>query len=180
MATTTTDFLSSVEEIRARARQRIEEGAVTPGYGLERDLATEVLNHALATEILCVLRYKRHYHATKGSRSQPAAEEFLEHAADEQEHADRIAERITQLGGEPNFEPDGLSARSHSEFGEAKDLAGMLREDLIAERVAIESYGEMIRFFGEHDPTTRRMLEEILETEEEHADDLADLIADLP
>ncbi len=173
------DFLSDVEELRRRARQHIQEGAVTAGYGADRDRVISVLNEALATEIVCVLRYKRHYFMATGIHANAVAQEFQEHAAEEQGHADRIAGRITQLGGEPNFNPDGLSSRSHSEYVEGESLVDMIREDLVAERVAIESYSEIIRFLGDRDVTTRRMMEEILAVEEEHADDLRDLLATL-
>ncbi len=173
------DFLSDVEELRRRARQHIQEGAVTAGYGADRDKVISVLNEALATEIVCVLRYKRHYFMATGIHANAVAQEFQEHAAEEQGHADRIAGRITQLGGEPNFNPDGLSSRSHSEYVEGESLVDMIREDLVAERVAIESYSEIVRFLGDRDVTTRRMMEEILEVEEEHADDLRDLLATL-
>jgi bacterioferritin len=173
------DFLSDVEELRRRARQHIQEGAVTAGYGADRDKVISVLNEALATEIVCILRYKRHYFMATGIHANAVAQEFQEHAAEEQGHADRIAGRITQLGGEPNFNPDGLSSRSHSEYVEGDSLVDMIREDLVAERVAIESYSEIVRFLGDRDVTTRRMMEEILEVEEEHADDLRDLLATL-
>lgn len=173
------DFLSDVEELRRRARQHIQEGAVTAGYGADRDKVISVLNEALATEIVCILRYKRHYFMATGIHANAVAQEFQEHAAEEQGHADRIAGRITQLGGEPNFNPDGLSSRSHSEYVEGESLVDMIREDLVAERVAIESYSEIVRFLGDRDVTTRRMMEEILEVEEEHADDLRDLLATL-
>jgi bacterioferritin len=135
------------------------------------------LNEALATEIVCVLRYKRHFYMAEGLNADPVAQEFLQHANEEQQHADLIAARITQLGGEPNFNPDGLSTRSHSEYVEGNSLLDMVREDLVAERVAIDSYGEMIRYMGDKDPTTRRMLEGILAMEEEHADDLSSILA---
>jgi bacterioferritin len=170
-------FLSDIKEIRQRARQHIGAGAVTAGYRADRETVVKLLNEALATELLCVLRYKRHYFMAQGLTAPGIAEEFQEHAADEQGHADRLAQRITQLDGEPDFNPDGLTSRSHSEYQEGKDLVEMLREDLIAERIAIESYGEIVRFIGEDDPTTRRLMEEILAKEEEHANDLADLLA---
>jgi bacterioferritin len=173
------DFLSDVEELRRRARQHIGDGAVTAGYGADREKVIAVLNEALATEIVCILRYKRHYFMATGIHANAVAQEFQEHAAEEQGHADRIAERITQLGGEPNFSPDGLSSRSHSEYVEGNSLVDMIREDLVAERIAIESYSEIIRFLGDRDVTTRRIMEEILENEEEHADDLRDLLATL-
>ena len=173
------DFLSDVEELRRRARQHIQEGAVTAGYGADRERVISILKEALATEIVCVLRYKRHYFMATGIHANAVAQEFQEHAAEEQGHADRIAGRITQLGGEPDFNPDGLSSRSHSEYVEGESLVDMIREDLVAERVAIESYSEIVRFLGDRDVTTRRMMEEILEVEEEHADDLRDLLATL-
>ncbi len=168
-----------MEELRRRARQHIGDGAVTAGYGADRDKVIAVLNEALATEIVCVLRYKRHYFMATGIHANAVAQEFQQHAADEQGHADRIAERITQLGGEPNFNPEGLSTRSHSEYVAGDSLVDMIREDLVAERIAIESYCEIVRFLGERDITTRRMMEEILAKEEEHADDLRDLLATL-
>jgi bacterioferritin len=171
------DFLSDVQELRRRARQHIADGAVTPGYGADREKVIAVLNEALATEIVCVLRYKRHYFMATGIHHNAVAEEFQQHATEEQGHADRIAGRITQLGGEPNFNPDGLSARSHSQYVEGGSLVDMIKEDLVAERIAIESYGEIVRFLGDRDITSRRMMEEILENEEEHADDLRDLLA---
>jgi bacterioferritin len=173
-------FLSDIQTLRARARQHIEEGAVTAGYAADRDTVLKLLNEALATEIVCVLRYRRHYFMAKGIHSQGVANEFLEHSNEEQQHADQIAERIVQLGGEPNFSPEGLSARSHAEYVEGTSLIEMIREDLVAERVAIESYTEMIRYIGDKDPTSRRMLEDILAVEEEHADELADLLEGLP
>ena len=173
------DFLSDVQELRRRARQHIQEGAVTAGYGADRERVIGVLNEALATEIVCILRYKRHYFMATGIHANAVAQEFQEHAAEEQGHADRIAGRITQLGGEPNFNPEGLASRSHSEYVEGESLVDMIREDLVAERVAIESYSEIVRFLGERDVTTRRMMEEILANEEEHADDLRDLLATL-
>jgi bacterioferritin len=170
-------FLSDIQELRRRAREHIEQGAVTSGYKADRQKVIKVLNEALATEIVCVLRYKRHYFMAQGLASKSVAAEFLEHANDEQEHADRIAQRITQLDGEPNFNPEGLLTRSHAEYKEGKDLQEMLKEDLIAERIAIESYGEIVRFLGHDDPTTRILMEEILSKEEEHANDLSDLLA---
>ena len=168
--------LSDVKEIRKRARQQIEEGAVTTTYAADRKRVLELLNAALATELVCVLRYRRHYYMASGFRGNTAAEEFLEHALEEQQHADQIAQRIVQLGGEPDLDPDGLRSRSHSEYVEGDSLDEMIREDLVAERIAIDSYAEMIRYIGDGDPTTRRLLEEILAKEEEHADDMADLL----
>ncbi|HYE74873.1 MAG TPA: ferritin-like domain-containing protein, partial [Blastocatellia bacterium] len=166
-------FVSNIQEIRERARRQISEGAITPDYQLDRDQACRILNEALATEILCVLRYKFHYFMATGIHSQAVKEEFLEHANEEQEHADQIAERIKQLGGKPEMNPAVVAQMSHSEYKEGTSLADMIREDLIAERIAIESYREMIQFFGEKDSTSRKMLEEILAKEEEHADELA-------
>ena len=151
-------------------------GPVTSDYRGDLDQAVDVLNQALATEIVCVLRYKRHFYMARGIAKDSVASEFLEHANEEQQHADMIAERITQLGGAPNFNPEGMSSRSHSEYVEGTNMVDMIKEDLVAERVAIESYREMIRFFGDNDPTTRRMLEHILAVEEEHANDMADLL----
>jgi bacterioferritin len=173
------DFLSDVKELRRRARQHIQDGAVTAGYGADPAKVVAVLNEALATEIVCVLRYKRHYFMATGIHANAVAQEFAEHAADEQGHADRIAGRITQLGGEPNFNPEGLATRSHSQYVEGASLVDMIKEDLVAERIAIESYSEIVRFLGERDVTTRRMMEEILANEEEHADDLRDLLQTL-
>jgi bacterioferritin len=173
------DFLSDVKELRRRARQHIEDGPVTAGYGADRERVIAILNEALATEIVCILRYKRHYFMATGIHANAVAQEFAEHAADEQGHADRIAGRITQLGGEPNFNPEGLATRSHSQYVEGASLVDMIKEDLVAERIAIESYGEIVRFLGERDVTTRRMMEEILANEEEHADDLRDLLQTL-
>jgi bacterioferritin len=173
-------FLTDIKTLRDRARQHIVDGAVTQGYGGDTQTAVRVLNAALATELVCVLRYKRHYFMARGIHSGPVAAEFLEHAGEEQEHADRIAERIVQLGGEPDFAPDGLSSRSHSEYVEGRTLVDMIKEDLVAERIAIDSYRELIAYFSPFDSTTRKMLEEITATEEEHADDLAELLQNLP
>ncbi len=168
--------ITQIEKIRERARQQITEGAVTEDYKLDRKQAIAVLNEALATEIVCVLRYSFHYFMATGIHSQAVKEEFKEHAAEEQEHAERIAERIKQLGGKPEMNPAILTGRSHSEYREGSSLADMIREDLIAERIAIETYREIVRFFGDRDPTSRIMMEEILSKEEEHADDMADLL----
>ena len=170
-------FLTDVKKIRARARKHIEEGAVTDSYQADRETVIRLLNEALATEIVCVLRYRRHYFMAQGIHSDPIAQEFLQHANDEQGHADQIAARIIQLGGAPNFSPEGLLSRSHSEYVEGVTLVDMIKEDLIAERVAIDTYTEMIHYIGEKDITTRRMLESILAVEEEHADDMKDLLA---
>ena len=175
-----TPFLTDVQTLRKRARQHIEDGAVTAAYGGNTETAIKVLNEALATEIVCVLRYKRHYFMAKGIHSGPVAEEFLEHAGEEQQHADLISERIVQLGGAPNLSPDGLLSRSHSEYVEGSDLVDMIKEDLVAERIAIDSYREIAAFFAPFDATTRRMIEEIQAKEEEHAEDLADLLMGLP
>ena len=169
-------FLSDVKKLRERARKHIEQGAVTQGYGADRETVIKLLNEALATEIICILRYKRHHFMAAGLHADPVAAEFLLHATEEQQHADEIATRIVQLGGEPNFSPDGLASRSHAEYVEGDGLLDMIKEDLVAERIAIDSYGEMIRYLGNDDPTTRRMLEGILAMEEEHADDLASLL----
>ena len=173
------EFLTDIETIRKRARKHIEDGAVTDGYKADRPVVIKLLNEALATEIVCVLRYKRHHYMASGIHAQSVAAEFLEHANEEQAHADLIAARIVQLRGEPNFSPEGLLTRSHSEYVEGGSLVEMIQEDLVAERVAIESYGGMIRFLGNDDPTSRRMLEGILAMEEEHAEDLADLLTTL-
>lgn len=172
-------FLTDIKKLRQRARKHIEQGAVTEGYQADRKTVLKLLNEALATEIICVLRYKRHYYMAQGIHADPVAQEFLQHANEEQAHADQIAARITQLGGEPDFNPEGLTARSHSEYVEGSSLLGMVREDLVAERIAIDSYGEMIRYINEKDPTTRRMLEGILAMEEEHADDLSNILSTL-
>ena len=169
--------LTDVKTLRQRARANLEEGAVTPGYGADRDTVVKMLNDALATEIVCVLRYRRHYFMAQGLSSESVKDEFLEHAGEEQEHADRIAERIVQLGGEPDLNPDTLTRRSHSEYKPGTSLVDMLREDLVAERVAIESYREIIEWLHGKDSTTKRMLEEILAVEEEHAEDIQSLLA---
>lgn len=171
------DFLSDVETLRARARKQIDDGAVTGDYGIDPALAAKVLNIALATELVCVLRYRHHYFVARGLNSEPIAREFLTHSNEELGHADRIAQRIVQLGGFPDLDPSGLASRSHAEYVTPVSLTDMIRENLVAERIAIESYREMIAFFGERDPTTRAMLEAILAVEEEHADELSDLLA---
>ncbi len=175
----TKTFLTDIKELRKRARKHMENGAVTEGYKGDRKTVIKLLNEALATEIVCVLRYKRHFYMAQGIHAEPVAAEFLQHANEEQGHADLIADRITQLDGEPNFNPEGLLTRSHSEYVEGSSLIDMIKEDLVAERVAIDSYGEMIRYIGNDDPTTRRMLEGILAMEEEHADDLANFLKTL-
>jgi bacterioferritin len=169
-------FLTDIKELRRRARSHIEQGAITAAYRGDRETVLRLLNEALATEVVCVLRYKRHYYMASGIHAQAVAAEFLEHASEEQTHADLIAERINQLGGQPDLNPEGLLTRSHSEYVEGDDLVDMIKEDLVAERIAIDSYSEMIRYIAEDDPTTRRMLEGILATEEEHAEDLRILI----
>jgi bacterioferritin len=169
-------FLTDIKTLRERARQHIENGAVTQGYSADRETVVKLLNEALATEIVCVLRYKRHYFMASGIHAESVAAEFLEHANDEQGHADQIAHRIVQLQGEPNFNPEGLLMRSHAEYVEGASLQDMIREDLVAERIAIDSYREMINYFGTQDPTSRRLLEGILAVEEEHADDLVNLL----
>ncbi len=170
-------FSADVKQIRERARQNIEAGAVTDGYKADREQVIKVLNDVLATEIVCVLRYKRHYYMAQGISSDSVKAEFLQHANDEQQHADWIAERITQLGGEPNFNPEGLATRSHSEYKPGANLIDMIKEDLVAERIAIESYAETVRWLGNDDSTTRVLIEQILKTEEEHANDMLDLLA---
>jgi len=176
-AGTATPFLTDVATLRQRARQHIEAGAVTSNYGADPNVVVKVLNEALATEIVCVLRYKRHYFMAQGISSDSVKSEFAEHATEEQEHADRIAERIVQLGGEPDFDPETLTTRSHAEYVEGTTLVDMLREDLVAERIAIESYREIAGWLHGKDSTTKRLMEEILAVEEEHADDLNSLLA---
>lgn len=171
--------LSDIQSLRKSARQHIEEGAITTGYAADREKVIRLLNEALATELVCVLRYKRHYFMADGIHAEPVAAEFLEHAEEEMAHADRLAKRIVQLRGEPNFSPDGLSQRSHAEYVEGRTLKDMIKENLVAERIAIESYREMVAYIGEQDPTTRRILEDILASEEEHADDLVSLLEGL-
>ncbi|HEY7655742.1 MAG TPA: ferritin-like domain-containing protein [Burkholderiales bacterium] len=171
-------FLTDIKTIRARARQHIQEGAVTPSYQADRKTVLKLLNEALATEIVCVLRYRRHHFMAAGMNAEPVAAEFLTHANEEQQHADQIAQRIVQLNGEPNFSPEGLLSRSHAEYVEGENLIEMIKEDLVAERIAIDSYREMINYIGSKDTTTTRMLEGILAMEEEHADDLVGLLED--
>ena len=170
------NHIKQIQEIRERARKQISEGAVTDEYKLDRKQVITILNAALATELVCVLRYKFHYFMASGLHSQAVKEEFKEHADEEQEHADRIAERIKQLGGKPEMNPAILTKNSHSEYKEGTSLTDMIREDLIAERIAIDSYRDIIQFLGENDPTSRRLMEQILAKEEEHADDMADLL----
>lgn len=170
-------FLSDVKTLRDRARKDIAAGAVTPAYKGDPKHAVEILQSVLATEIVCVLRYTMHAVAATGIASEAVKAEFLEHAKEEQEHMMAVAERITQLGGDPNFNPEGLASRSASEYTGGPGLADMIKENLVAERIAIEHYSELVRYFGEDDPTTRRMLEWILSVEEEHANDMSDLLA---
>ena len=172
-------FVSDIKNIRKRAREHIEHGAVTHGYKADRETVIRILNEALATEIVCVLRYKYHYYMASGINAQSVAAEFLEHANEEQSHADRIAERITQLGGAPNLSPEGLLTRSHSDYVEGDDLVDMIKENLVAERIAIDSYREIVAYLGNADTTTRRLMEEILEVEEEHAEDMSTLLEHL-
>jgi bacterioferritin len=172
-------FVSDINAIRERAREHIKKGAITAGYKADRQTVLKILNEALATELVCVLRYKYHYYMASGIHSKGIAAEFLEHANEEQGHADLIAQRITQLDGKPNLSPEGLLSRSHSEYVEGQDVVEMIEEDLVAERIAIDSYREIIQYLGNDDPTTRRMMEEILAKEEEHAEDLGNLLQEL-
>lgn len=172
-------FLTDIQTIRKRAREHIEQGAITPGYKADRKAVIKILNEALATEIVCVLRYKRHYYMASGIHAKSVAAEFLEHANEEQMHADMIAKRITQLDGAPNFNPEGLLSRSHADYVEGDDLVDMIKEDLVAERIAIDSYREIVDYLGNNDSTSRRLMEEILAMEEEHAEDLATLLEEL-
>jgi bacterioferritin len=174
-----TPFLSDIQEIRRRAREHVEKGAVTPAYKGDVETTIKLLNEALATEIVCTLRYRRHHYMAVGIHYQAIADEFMQHANEEQQHADQIAERIRQLGGAPDFNPASLLTRSHAQYAEGTSLVDMIKEDLVAERIAIESYLEMIRFFGDKDPTSRRLMEKVLEQEEEHADDMATLLETL-
>lgn len=172
-------FLSDMQTIRARAREQIDQGAVTSGYKADREAVVKILNEALATEIVCVLRYKYHYYKASGINSQAVKAEFLEHANEEQQHADWIAERITQLDGSPNFNPEGMLTRSHADYVEGEDLADMIKEDLVAERIAIDTYRDIVTYLGNDDSTTRRLMEKILAQEEEHAEDMATLLEQL-
>ncbi len=174
------EFLTDIETLRDRARKEIDKGPVTDAYGADLKRVLQVLNEALATEIVCVLRYKRHYYTASGLYSEPVAAEFLEHAAEEQQHADKLAQRIVQLGGEPDFDPDTLSTRSHTPYDASAGLIAMVTEDLVAERVAVASYTEIIQWLGDKDPTTRRVFEDLLTQEEEHADDLRSLLERIP
>jgi bacterioferritin len=172
-------FLTDIKTLRERARQHMELGAVTEGYRADRETVVKILNEALATEIVCVLRYRRHYFMASGIHAEAVAQEFLQHSNDEQGHADEIAQRIVQLGGEPNLNPEGLLTRSHAEYVEGTTLTDMITEDLVAERIAIDSYREIVQYLGNDDPTTRRMMESILAVEEEHADDMTNLLQDI-
>ena len=174
-----TAFMTDIQTLRKRAREHIERGAITPGYTGDLDTVIRLLNEALATEIVCVLRYKRHHFMAKGISADSVAQEFAEHAAEEQQHADQIAQRIVQLGGEPDFSPQGLATRSHAEYVEGDSLVDMIKEDLVAERIAIDSYREMVEYLGKNDITSRRLMEEILAKEEEHAEDLVSLLEDI-
>src|SRR5262245_28916061 len=169
-------FKADLDEIRRRAREQMDQGPITDAYQADRQKVIDVLNEVLATEIVCTLRYKAHYYLAHGIHSQAVANEFLEHAREEEQHAEMVAKRITELNGKPNFNPDGLHTRSHAQFAEGNKLEDMIREDLVAERIAIETYSEIVRWLGSDDPTTRRLIEEILAKEEEHADDLAKLL----
>ena len=173
-------FISDISKIRDRARAQIDDGAVTAGYKADREQVIKILNEVLATELVCMLRYKRHYFTVDGIFSDSIRAEFLEHANEEQQHADMVAARIVQLNGEPDFEPKNLATRSHAQYSEGDDAVSMIREDLVAERIAIETYTEIARWLGEDDPTSRRLIEQILEKEEEHAEDLVTLLARLP
>lgn len=172
-------FMPDLAAIRRRAREHIEHGPVTGAYKADLPRVIELLNAALATELVCVLRYRRHHFTADGIHAKGVAEEFLQHATEEQQHADWIAQRIVQLGGSPNFDPEGLATRSHSVYDEELSLIDMIREDLIAERIAIASYAEIARWIGADDPTTRTLMENILRMEEEHAEDMRSLLATL-
>ncbi|MBJ9974766.1 bacterioferritin [Pseudomonas sp. S75] len=171
--------LTDIDTLRQRARTNVEQGAITEGYQADREEIIRLLNESLATELVCTLRYKRHYFMASGIKANVAAEEFLEHATQESEHADKLAERIVQLGGEPDFNPDNLSKNSHAQYVAGSNLKEMVLEDLVAERIAIDSYREIIQYIGDKDPTTRRIFEDILAQEEEHADDMSDLLEGL-
>jgi bacterioferritin len=172
-------FKTDLEKIRQRAREKMRDGAVTAAYLADREQVISVLNEVLATELVCVLRYKNHYFMASGINAQPVAQEFLQHANEEQGHADQVAQRITQLGGVPNLDPNGLATRSHAQYAVGDTLQAMIEEDLVAERIAIETYSEIVRWLGSDDPTTRRMMEDLLKVEEEHADDLVNLLGSL-
>jgi bacterioferritin len=172
-------FRTDLEKIRQRAREKMRDGAVTDAYLADREKVIGVLNEVLATELVCVLRYKNHYFMASGINAEPVAQEFLQHANEEQGHADQVAQRITQLGGVPNFDPKDLATRSHAEYKEGDTLQAMIEEDLVAERIAVQTYSEIVRWLGSDDTTTRRMMEDLLKVEEEHADDLVNLLGSL-
>lgn len=170
------ELLTDIATIRARAREHLEQGPITAAYGADRERVIEVLNTVLATELVCVLRYKRHYYTASGISAASVAAEFLQHANEEQQHADSVATRIVQLQGSPNFDPNGLAERSHAEYDSSDDLVEMIKEDLVAERIAIQSYQEIARWLGDKDPTSRNLIESILAVEEEHAEDLLSML----
>ncbi|WP_431900922.1 ferritin-like domain-containing protein [Nonomuraea sp. bgisy101] len=174
------EFLTDIKTIRERARAEIGKGPITDAYGADLERVIQVCNEALATEIVCVLRYKRHHYTATGIMAESVAGEFLEHATEEQEHADRLAARIVQLGGQPDFNPDTLTARSHSQYDSSADLTEMIKEDLVAERIAVAAYTEIVQWLGDKDVTTRRVFEDLLAKEEEHADDLKSLLERMP
>lgn len=169
-------FKADMEAIQKRAREKMMDGAVTSAYKADREQVIDVLNEVLATEIVCILRYRNHYYSASGIHAEPVAAEFLEHAEEEQQHADWVSVRISQLGGTPNWSPEGLASRAHAQYSEGETLVDMIKEDLIAERIAVETYSEMVRWLGDDDPTTRRIIEDILKDEEEHADDLVGML----
>jgi bacterioferritin len=170
-------FRADIEDIRRRALEKMDEGAVTAFYKADREKVIEVLNEVLATETVCTLRYRSHFFMARGIHASGVENEFLAHAKEEQDHADLVAKRITELGGAPNLDPEGLATRSHAQYGSGLRLEDMIKEDLIAERIAIATYSEIVRWLGTDDPTTRRMMEELLAKEEEHADDMAKLLS---
>ncbi|MEU4327981.1 MULTISPECIES: ferritin-like domain-containing protein [Nonomuraea] len=174
------EFLTDIKTIRERARAEIGKGPITDAYGADLERVIQVCNEALATEIVCVLRYKRHYYTASGINAESVASEFLEHSAEEQEHADKLAARIVQLGGEPDFNPDTLTSRSHSQYDASLGLSEMIKEDLVAERIAVAAYTEIVQWLGDKDVTTRRIFEELLAKEEEHADDMKSLLERVP
>ncbi len=169
-------FKTDIEAIQKRAREKMMDGAVTSAYQADREQVIGVLNEVLATEIVCILRYRNHYYCAAGINAEPIAQEFLTHANEEQQHADWISVRISQLGGIPDWSPEGLASRAHAKYAEGETLREMIEEDLVAERIAIETYSEVIRWLGNDDPTTRRIIEDILKEEEHHADDLAGML----